>query len=66
MPRSRKLLKVDRATIRIHDLALRTVVGINAWERTRPQDVVINLSMTLTPPGRSAATRSPTHSTTSG
>ena len=32
------------ATIKIHDLALRTIIGIEAWEREKPQDIVINLS----------------------
>ena len=42
---SRALVAAGRATIRISDLALRTVIGINEWERRTPQDVVINISM---------------------
>lgn len=33
------------ATIRITNLRLRTIIGINDWERTTQQDVVINVSM---------------------
>ena len=33
------------ATIRITNLRLRTIIGINDWERTTPQDVVINVTM---------------------
>lgn len=32
-------------TIRIHDLRLRTVIGIHAWERKVKQDVVINVTI---------------------
>jgi len=31
--------------IRIKNLRLRTVVGINEWEREAPQDVIINVEM---------------------
>ena len=31
------------ATIRITDLQLRTIIGINDWERHEKQDVVINI-----------------------
>jgi D-erythro-7,8-dihydroneopterin triphosphate epimerase len=31
--------------IRIKNLKLRTVVGIYAWERSEPQDVIINIEM---------------------
>jgi D-erythro-7,8-dihydroneopterin triphosphate epimerase len=34
-----------RATIRITDLALRTIIGINEWERHHPQDILINIGM---------------------
>jgi len=33
------------ATIRITDLRLRTIIGINDWEREEEQDVVINVTM---------------------
>ncbi len=33
-----------RATVHITDLALRTIIGFNDWERKNKQDVVINLS----------------------
>ena len=32
-------------TIRIKNLRLRTVVGIKDWERTSPQDVIINVTI---------------------
>jgi len=38
-----------RATMRITDLHLRTIIGINGWERTHRQDVVINVSMEFDP-----------------
>jgi FolB domain-containing protein len=34
------------ATIKITDLALRTIIGGIDWERNTPQDVVINISLT--------------------
>lgn len=34
-----------KSIIRIDDLALRTIVGFNAWEREKKQDVMINLYM---------------------
>ncbi|MBD3392951.1 MAG: dihydroneopterin aldolase [Chitinivibrionales bacterium] len=39
----------DRATIRIKDLALRTIIGANQWERKKRQDIVVNVSMTFDP-----------------
>ncbi len=33
--------------IRIKNLRLRTIVGVNDWERTRPQDVVLNIEVTF-------------------
>lgn len=33
------------ATIRITNLRLRTIIGINEWERDTRQDVVINVTM---------------------
>jgi D-erythro-7,8-dihydroneopterin triphosphate epimerase len=35
----------DRATINIRDLRLRTFIGFNAEERTKKQDVVLNLEI---------------------
>jgi D-erythro-7,8-dihydroneopterin triphosphate epimerase len=35
----------DRATINIKDLRLRTYIGFNAEERTKKQDVVLNLEI---------------------
>lgn len=35
------------ATIRIENLRLRAIVGINDWERTTPQDVIINIRFTF-------------------
>ena len=35
----------DEQIIRIKNLRLRTVVGINAWERKVRQDVVINITL---------------------
>ncbi|HUU26854.1 MAG TPA: dihydroneopterin aldolase [archaeon] len=34
-----------RATIKIKNLALRTVIGLNQWEREKKQDVLINISL---------------------
>ena len=34
------------ATIRITNLKLRTIIGVNEWERDLKQDVVINISLT--------------------
>ncbi len=34
-----------RDVIEIHDLLLRTIIGINDWERKDRQDVVINLRL---------------------
>jgi len=34
-----------RATIKIKNLALRTIIGFNEWERNKKQDVVINVEM---------------------
>ncbi len=33
------------AIIRITDLKLKTIIGINAWERTTKQDVILNLQL---------------------
>jgi len=33
------------ATIRITDLKLKAIIGINAWERTTRQEVIINLAI---------------------
>ena len=33
------------AIIRITDLKLKAIIGINAWERTTKQDVIINLEL---------------------
>ena len=33
------------ATIRITDLTLRAIIGANAWERHKQQDVIINIAM---------------------
>ena len=33
------------ATIRISNLRLRAIIGINEWERTTKQDVVINITL---------------------
>ena len=40
-------------TIRIKNLRLRTIIGVNDWERRRKQDVVINVELDFD--GRSAA-----------
>ncbi len=40
---------ISRATIRITDLMLRTVIGINDWERSKQQDIVINLALEFDP-----------------
>ena len=29
--------------IHVHDLALRTIIGVHEWERETPQDVLVNL-----------------------
>lgn len=41
--------------IRIHDLLIRGILGINEDERTQPQDIVVNLVLTVDtrPAGRS-------------
>ena len=36
-------LRKNMATIRITDLQLRTIIGINDWERKHKQDIVINV-----------------------
>lgn len=36
---------MQKATIRIHNLALQTIIGCNDWERHKKQDIIINLSM---------------------
>ena len=33
------------ATIRITDLLLRAIIGNNEWERSSPQDVIINIEL---------------------
>jgi FolB domain-containing protein len=37
------------ATMRITDLRLRTVIGVNDWEREHKQDIVINIAMEFDP-----------------
>ena len=37
--------KLKRSTIRITNLALRAIIGINDWERKKMQDIVINVSL---------------------
>lgn len=39
------MLLPTKSIIRIEDLALRTIIGFNAWEREKKQDVQINLYM---------------------
>jgi D-erythro-7,8-dihydroneopterin triphosphate epimerase len=39
----------SRATLRIANLSLRTIIGAHKWERTKLQDVVINLSLEVDP-----------------
>jgi D-erythro-7,8-dihydroneopterin triphosphate epimerase len=38
-----------RATIRISNLALRTIIGANGWEREKKQEVIINLALDIDP-----------------
>ncbi len=38
-----------RATIRITDLRLRTIIGFNDWERSKPQEVIINAAIDFDP-----------------
>ncbi len=33
------------ATIRITDLSLRAIIGINDWEREQKQDIIINIAL---------------------
>lgn len=40
---------VKRATVRITDLTLRTIIGFNEWERRKKQDVVINIAFECDP-----------------
>jgi FolB domain-containing protein len=35
------------ATIRITNLKLRTIIGINDWEREKKQDVIINIAIRM-------------------
>ena len=42
-------VRLTRATIHITDLRLQTIIGINDWERTQRQDVVINATMDFDP-----------------
>jgi D-erythro-7,8-dihydroneopterin triphosphate epimerase len=39
----------DRATIRITNLTLRTIIGANEWERTKQQNVVLTLAIDIDP-----------------
>lgn len=39
------MLIPTKSIIRIEDLLLRTIIGFNAWERDKKQDVQINLYM---------------------
>jgi FolB domain-containing protein len=43
MDEKEALLKLDK--IRINDLQLRCIIGINDWERTQKQDVIINVTL---------------------
>ncbi|MFH1070615.1 MAG: dihydroneopterin aldolase [Candidatus Glassbacteria bacterium] len=36
---------MKRATVRIKNLALRTIIGFNDWEREKKQDVLINIEV---------------------
>jgi len=36
---------VKRAVIKIKNLSLRTIIGINDWEREKKQDVIINATI---------------------
>lgn len=38
------MAELSPATIRISNLRLRTIIGANEWERTRQQDVILNLA----------------------
>ena len=38
-------MSINRSTIYITNLSLRTIVGNNDWEREKKQDVVINISI---------------------
>ena len=38
-----------RTTITIRNLALRTIIGFNEWEKTKKQDVVINIELDFDP-----------------
>ncbi|MFH1761424.1 MAG: FolB domain-containing protein [bacterium] len=36
---------MQTGTIRIKDLTLRAIIGINDWERKKSQDIIINIEM---------------------
>ena len=40
---------MDLATIKIKNLRLKTIIGVNDWERESKQDVVINIQLTFDP-----------------
>ena len=44
-----KMAMPQRAKIHIKNLALRTIIGANAWERKKKQDVIINIEMEFDP-----------------
>ena len=38
-------MRSNMATIHIRDLSLRTIIGIQEWERDKQQDIVINITL---------------------
>jgi len=49
------MIRQNALRIRIENLRLRTIVGINDWERSNKQDVIINVELELD--GRTATGR---------
>ena len=39
------IITPKKTTITIRNLALRTIIGFNDWERTKKQDIVINIEI---------------------
>ena len=42
-------IKKSPAIIRITNLALQTIIGVNEWERNRKQNIIINIELSFDP-----------------
>jgi FolB domain-containing protein len=45
----------DRATIHITDLRLRAIIGLNDWERKKPQEIIVNAAISFDPRAAAAS-----------